>query len=188
MNCPLAVARNIADAILGTDEPADAVASPARLAVDRAVRKLIAAASFHWTLLTLTAFREDATQPTMMVGLDAVGRITLFYNPEFVLSLTEQECCGVLVHEINHLLFEHVAGPPETRNASRRAEDRVAHEATAWLLATECTANEFIAFPLPGEPITIEQLKLMPGESTLQRYAKLRKKAKLPNLSQGCVV
>jgi hypothetical protein len=102
------------------DAPPGTPESPARRAFDRAVAEVLQRAPFHWVLLSTATIVEDESQPTMRVGCDLSGRLTLFYNPGFVLRISQEECCGVLVHEIDHVILGHVDGLP-TRKSARRS-------------------------------------------------------------------
>ena len=107
----------------------------------------------------------------MAVGLTSQGQLYLFYNPEFVVSLTHGECKAVLLHEVNHVVFGHLGAPPPGADERPRA----------WEYACECTANEYVPYPLPGEPVTLEWLGLPPHESTVARFEQLRRRVDLPS-------
>lgn len=141
--------------------------SDARVAIDDAIRGLMLDRPFHWALLDAAHVVEDETVPTMAVGVTTRGEIALFYAPDFVLRIEEGERKGVLLHEVHHVLFDHLHPPPDA-----------ATNTTAWTLACEVTANEYVPYPLP-EPITIDELDLPPGESTKVRFAKLARRKKL---------
>ena len=49
------------------------------------------------------SFVEDKKCPTM--GVDIQG--TMIYNPDFVATLSKEECKGVLCHEVMHCALEH---------------------------------------------------------------------------------
>jgi predicted metal-dependent peptidase len=70
---------------------------------------------------------------------------------------------GVLLHEIHHILFNHAG-------LARRLDPAFPH---LLQVAMDASANEYIAEPLPAEPIRWEQfahLGLCAGQSTLERY------------------
>jgi predicted metal-dependent peptidase len=157
-----------------TPFPADAERTPARVKLDTAIDGVIIDRPFHWALLSLALIVEDPRVPTMAVGKTVAGKIALFYNPDFVLGMSRDECRGVLVHEINHVILEHLVPVPETRRKS--AQGPHADDEIAWVLACEVTANEYVPYPLPGSPITIQSLKLAPFQSTLERFTILRKR------------
>lgn len=156
--------------------PDDDGRSKARLAVDLAMRELMAARPFHWALLASTILVEDPGVGSMAVGHTIERRIALFFNPSFVLSISSEQLCGVLVHELNHVILDHLRECPGP--ISRRASiDTVTKHGWAWVIACEVTANQYVPYPLPGNPVTIEQFGLPPGESTYQRYRRLCRKS-----------
>jgi len=74
-------------------------------------------------------------------------------------------------HEANHVLFAHVLHQPEP-GENRRAR----------VLAEEVTANEWVAEPLPGEPILLADFPYLPAdEDTDTRYRRLARRARLPD-------
>ncbi|MDB4945822.1 MAG: hypothetical protein JWP97_5356 [Labilithrix sp.] len=139
--------------------------SAARAALDEAVRGLMLDRPFHWALLDAARIVEDATVATMAVGITVAGEVALFYAPVFVLGLTVEQRMGVLLHEVHHVLFDHLHPPPDAAGA------------TSWTLACEATANEWIPYDLP-DPVTIDELGLPPRESTHERYARLARRKK----------
>jgi len=141
-------------------------ASAARAAVDEAIRGLMLDRPFHWALLDAAHVVEDASVATMAVGITVAGNIALFYAPSFVLGLGLEQRKGVLLHEVHHVIFDHLHPPPEATSA------------TAWTLACEVTANEWVPYELPN-PITLDDVGLPPGESTRDRYARLVRRKKL---------
>lgn len=142
---------------------AASVAHRARGVLDDAIEALLITRPLHWTLLAKAQIVEDTSIATMAVGLTRRGVLFLFYSPSFVASITQEELQGVLCHEIYHVIFGHL-DPPTLESD---------HERTAWTLACEASANEYVPFPLPGEPITIQSLGLPPNESTYDRYHRL---------------
>ena len=140
--------------------------------VRRALHDLLIERPLHWTILGRAKIRETTEVDTMAVGLTSRGQLYLFYSPTFVLTLTHEHCKGVLLHEVNHVLFGHLSGRPDEAERHRRA----------WEYACECTANEYVPYELPGEPITIESLDLPPGESTEDRFRRLVGRGGLPAL------
>lgn len=140
------------------------VAQRPRGVLDDAIEALLVTRPLHWTLLAKAQIVEDATISTMAVGLTRRGVLFLFYSPAFVASITQEELQGVLCHEIYHVMFGHLDPP------ARETE----HDRTAWILACEASVNEYVPFPLPGEPITIQSLGLPPDEGTYDRYHRLQ--------------
>jgi predicted metal-dependent peptidase len=144
--------------------------------LDVAIAQLVVDLPFHWAVLSAARIVEDETVETMAIGVTDKGRATLFYNLEFTNSISLEERMGVLTHEVNHLIFGHCEGVP---TGSKGRQSVQSSDRDAWTLACECTANEFIPFPLPGDPFTIDMLKLPPDESTRKRYDRLRRRKEL---------
>ncbi len=51
-------------------------------------------------------FREDLSVPTLTLSMHE-RRAVLFYNPDFLSTLTVHETAGLLVHEMLHVVFSH---------------------------------------------------------------------------------
>jgi predicted metal-dependent peptidase len=113
--------------------------------------------------MAVTAAPASSTRAGEAAGDE--GEVLLLYNAEFVLGIRLDELVGVLLHEVHHLLFNHLAADPKD------FPDRWART-----VAEEVTVNEFIAEPLPGDPVLLRDFPtLPPGESTAERYRRLRK-------------
>jgi predicted metal-dependent peptidase len=132
----------------------------ARRAVLRAIEALLTERPFHWAVLAAARVVEDFSCATMSVAFTTYGELVMFYNPSFVTSLSPEQRMAVVLHEVNHVILGHVAAPP--------AETVV--NSLAWTYACEITANEFVPWALPGEPITRTLFSLPPLRSTLERY------------------
>jgi predicted metal-dependent peptidase len=156
---------------LQIDRPAQG--STARRRLDACIESLLRDLPMHWVILAMAEIREDATLPTMAVGVTERGQLILFFSPDFVRRISREQCKGVLQHEINHVLLGHLQVPDGTENL------------TAWQCACECSANEFISFSLPGNPITLKVMDLPPMESTAARYEVLKDRPGLPERSCG---
>jgi len=159
-----AIARGAVVWAEGTREPEAPLWSDAlgRRLMDRAIESLLMERPFHWAVLAAARLVEDFTHPTMAVGFTSRDELTLFYNAEFVRSLTPEERMAVLCHEVNHVVFGHLT-PPSQAAANGRA----------WTFACEVTANEFVPWRLPGEPFTRETFSLPAMQSTFARYEAL---------------
>jgi len=182
-SCTPETGRQIVREMLGerSDHPCRALAS-----ISAAIERLLFGLPLHWVLLTAVKVVEDTNVPTVALGLVRSSRarqILLSCNPGFVNGLTRDECCGVLVHEINHVILDHLLPPWNARPTAPTDKDRI-----AWTIACECTANEYVPFPLPGTPMTIEAYRLPPGESTLVRYKKLRRRKGLRLLCEPGII
>lgn len=139
-----------------------------------AIQRMVKEHPFHAHLLSPDSLVCDPEVKTMGVTIRG-GRIQFPYAPEFVLRCSYDELIGVFQHEVNHLLFGHVlADPAEYPDAEAR------------VIAEEVTANEWVAAPLPGRPLTLDQFPaLRPLDDTDTRYAYLARKT--ANLEQKTV-
>ncbi len=116
----------------------------------------------------------DPSCPTMGVSLfggkdsiktwDRTKPVWLVWNPEFVLRIPLSELVGVLLHEINHVLFGHLL-MDEKRYLNRGA----------LIVAQEVTVNEFVKEPLPSGCVLLKNWPMLKEmESTHFRYNKLK--------------
>lgn len=71
-----------------------------RMGTSRA--RLLLQQPFYGVLLSMTDFTPESVIPTM-----ATDGARVFYNPEFVMSLNDEEIFGVLLHEISHCIYMH---------------------------------------------------------------------------------
>ena len=132
-----------------------------------AIERLASEYPLHAGILAQWRIDEDESVGTMGVGFRE-GKLRLTFSPEFVESITLDELTGVLHHESNHVLFDHVLHEPGPR------ENR-----TARTIAEEVTVNEWVPEPLPGHPVRLKGYPYLPkNESTDERYGRLRKKVK----------
>lgn len=130
--------------------------------LNAALLRLAYTYSLYARLLALRLFQADPRVPTVAV-MHRDSKIQYRYNPGFVMSISEDELCGVIHHEINHIEFGHVLANPDDF-PDRRAR----------IIAEEVTVNEYVPEPLPGRPLTLDQFpELPPGEDTLTRYRRL---------------
>ena len=129
------------------------------------IERLIDEYPFHARILErfkIVSRPEVGTMAVTVLGND----VLLLHNFAFVLNTAADELTGVLLHEVHHVLFNHVLAAPADYP-----------DEWARTVAEEVTANEFIRLPLPGQAIRLERFpKLPPMESTNQRYARLKKK------------
>jgi len=79
----------------------------------------------------------DEGAPTAYMGARKVGNeydLTLGYNPNFFRSLTKEHREGVIVHELYHMIFQHIT--------SRTMADPRLHQ--LWNVATDLAINSII--------------------------------------------
>ena len=83
--------------------------------------------------------RSTTAIPTAGVKVDKdTGHFVMYYNPEFMGSLTDVQKLGVLKHEFYHLIFEHVTGRLPDAGMSRE-----------WNIATDLAINTHLQGELP---------------------------------------
>jgi len=122
---------------------------------------------FLGTLALGLRVREGAGVGCKTMATD--GR-NLFYNQEFVESMTDEERLGVLAHEIGHVIYSHVL---EWRRPSTKEFPEI------FTMAQEYVVNDMVVnmfgLTLPGKPYYD---KAYSGMYTEQVYRKLIKKLK----------
>ena len=63
---------------------------------------------FYATILSKMVKVETPTVPTAGVGFNKFGKLCMYYNADFVLSLPLEKAQGVVVHEVLHVFFRHL--------------------------------------------------------------------------------
>lgn len=135
----------------------------ARNRIELAIKRLGHEYPLHAGILASWGIEEYPAVSTMGVGYRG-NRLCLVFAPDFVESIGMNELEGVLHHETNHVLFEHVFHEPEDEE-----------DADARVAAEEVTVNEWVPEPLPGKPVLLSQYPFLPeNETTEVRYRKLR--------------
>ena len=105
--------------------------------------------------------------PTAGVRMnEGSGNFEMIYNPKFFASLPDNQKLGVLMHEMYHIIFEHVTGrlPPEGMSKM-------------WNIATDLAINTHIADDIPegGCIPTRGRFESYPeGQSAEWYYSKLQ--------------
>lgn len=134
----------------------------------RAVGILLRAHPFHGHIAAGWRVRPDLSLKTMGVCWSC-GSVQLLWNPHFVDGISDTELAGVLTHEVNHVVMRHPFLFPEQANPTPSFDSYAA------LVAEEVTVNEFVALPLPGNPLLLADFAsqcpaLKPMQSTRERY------------------
>ena len=138
----------------------------ARNRIELAIKRLGRDYPLHAGILTSWGIEESAAVSTMGVGFRG-NRLCLVFAPDFVESIGMNELEGVLHHEVNHVLFDHVFHEPEDEE-----------DTDARTIAEEVTVNEWVSEPLPGKPVLLSQYPFLPANETTEvRYGKLRGRA-----------
>ncbi len=115
---------------------------------------------FHANIVAAGVFIAERVG-TMAVTVRG-GRLTFLYDVDFVLAQELDTLVGGLLHEVLHVVFDHLTADPAAY-PDRRART----------VAEEVTVNEAIAEPLPDGALRIERFGLPPDETTDERYQRL---------------
>jgi predicted metal-dependent peptidase len=126
------------------------------------IQRLLDSHPFHASILERFKVAARPDVATMGVTVSG-GDVLLFYNCDFVLNTPIEQLTAVLLHEVHHVLFNHIFA-----DRANFPDD------WARTIAEEITANEFIPQPLPEQAIRLEQFPhLPPMQSTNERYVQL---------------
>jgi predicted metal-dependent peptidase len=77
--------------------------------------RLLLQQPFYGVLLSMIDFIPEGAIPTM-----ATDGSKIFYNPDFVMGLTDDEVYGVLLHEISHCVYMHCTAKRRLNRAHHR--------------------------------------------------------------------
>lgn len=105
-----------------------------------------------YSILQMNVVETDQV-PTMAV--DKHWR--LYYNPEWLSSLTQTEATGVILHEVSHLILGH-AGRAESLGINKGNH-------MLWNLACDCSINSMLA----DQGIRLPKGAILPESYNLQR-------------------
>lgn len=134
-----------------------------RVGIRQILTNLIIDEPFFGTISRYIKKKETKEIPTMAVSIDARLNMTLWYNLDFVNTLTDAEVRGVLKHEFYHLIFNHLttanlAKPEklekkmvevEVDGEKQTVEVEVDWPHKAWNIATDLFINSFLEDELP---------------------------------------
>jgi predicted metal-dependent peptidase len=93
---PLVVTKSV-----GTENP--------KLALEDAIYSLIKEQPFYAELITRCKISMGSDIPTAGVRIMPTGALEMYINPEFFLALTQFERCGLAMHEMLHLMNDHIS-------------------------------------------------------------------------------
>ena len=99
--------------------------------------------NFHARVVSALSRCEEPGLGTMAVGLDSVGRMTLYYDPEFIAQIDLQELVLTLQHEVYHLILDHIPRYLAILATVATKEEKRRHKAVM-NVAADCAANELI--------------------------------------------
>lgn len=115
------------DSVSGQDKEVDSKIlfdAKERMGTSRA--RLLLQQPFYGVLLSMTDFIPETVIPTM-----ATDGGKVYYNPEFVMSLNDDEVFGVLLHEISHCIYMHCT-PKRRMNRDQKRWNVAADFAINW--------------------------------------------------------
>jgi predicted metal-dependent peptidase len=125
-------------------------------------KRMVNAYPFHASFISRWKIYPSNLVETVGITLRGANILFLF-NPQFIVNCSLAEIMGLLHHEVNHLLFEHLLIDPE------KFENK-----EALIIAEEVTVNEWIKEPLPGNPLLLANFpQLAENEDTFTRYKRL---------------
>lgn len=119
--------------------------------------RLLLQQPFYGVLLSMTDFVQESSIPTL-----ATDGVKVYYNPEYVNNLPEDEVFGVLLHEISHCIYLHCT--------QKRRMNRGQHR---WNVATDFAINleiKNMGYKLPQGLLLDDKYREMNAE---QIYDKL---------------
>jgi predicted metal-dependent peptidase len=118
--------------------------------------------------------------PTAAVGFNKHGKLTMYYNPEYIESLTLEKAQGLVEHECGHIVYRHLSRFPMkgTRTDDGngiKVNALEAHENKILNWGTDCAINQYIPV-LPDGGLYPETFDLPRDESADVYIEELRKK------------
>jgi predicted metal-dependent peptidase len=141
--------------------------------LDSAVAKLVTFKPVFGTVFLFLNKKQERGLPTMGVGILRRVDLGLFYNPEWILTLTSGELRAVLQHEALHVLLHHIA----------RA-DHFSFNKKGYNIAADMAINCHIA-GLPKGCYYPNTFKLPDFEASEWYYKKLKDESKKQNGDKG---
>jgi predicted metal-dependent peptidase len=118
---------------------------------------------FYAVLLSKINKVEFKGIPTAAVGFNKHGKVTMFYNPQFLNTLTLEEAQGLVEHELLHIFWRHLTrfgmtGTSEKKTSIQQAVKDM-HDHKIKNLGTDCSINQYIKV-LPKGGVYPETFKL----------------------------
>jgi len=130
-------------------------------------QRMVAKYPFHANIVSGGVFVPEPVKTMAVTVRD--GALTFIYDPAFVVATDLDVLIGSLLHEVHHVLEDHLfANPADYPDRQART------------VAEEVTANEWIIEPLPPGVLRIDQFGLPADEDTDQRYRRLASRSKKP--------
>ena len=141
--------------------------------LDSAISKLVTFKPVFGTVFLFLNKKQRRDLPTMGVGILRRVDLGLFYNPEWIMSLTNMELRAVLQHEALHVLLHHIA----------RA-DHFSFNPRGFNIAADLAINCHIS-GLPDGGLFPQAFNLPNHESAEWYYKKLKNEAEEKNQGIG---
>lgn len=121
--------------------------------------RLLLKQPFYGVLLSMTDFIPESALPTL-----ATDGIKIYYNPKYVMDLTEAERSGVLLHEISHCIYLH-CNPSRRMNRDRKR----------WNFAIDYAVNieiKDLGYTLPKKVLLDDKYRNMNSEQIYDELPK----------------
>lgn len=113
--------------------------------------RLLLQQPFYGVLLSMVDFIPETAIPTM-----ATDGVKVFYNPQYVDELTDDEIFGVILHEISHCIYLHCTQKRRLNRAHKR-----------WNYAADYAVNleiKDMGYSLPGHALLEQKYRNMNAE------------------------
>ena len=91
---------------------------------------------FYATILSKLVKVETSAVPTAGVGFNKFGKLCMYYNKDFILSLPLEKAQGVVVHEVLHVFFRHLTRFNEGMKNKNLAK--------LYNIGMDCAINQYI--------------------------------------------
>ena len=137
----------------------------AKVKLESAISRMIPFQPLYGTVFLSLNKKQTKSVPTMGVGVVRRIDLALYYNPDFVLSLSPTELTAVLKHEALHVLLHHLT----------RAK-HFAFNPRGYNIAADCAINCHIE-GLPDGCLLPEKFGLERDKSSEWYYKKLKEEA-----------
>jgi len=127
--------------------------------------RLLLKQPFYGVLLSMTNFIPEEVIPTM-----ATDGLHIYYNPKYVIDLSEKERNGVILHEISHCIYLHCS-PKRRLNRDRMR----------WNYASDYAINleiKDLGYTLPKEVLLDNKYRNMNAEQIYDLLPKEEKELK----------
>jgi len=149
-----------------TAKPLPKINHNAKDRLDSAISKLIIFKPIFGTVFMFLNKIQNRSLPTMGVGVIRRVDLALYYNPEWIETLTSKELRAVLTHEALHVLLHHIA----------RA-DHFDYNKLGYNIAADMAINCHVT-GLPDGVFYPSSFQLPDFESSEWYYRKLKKQSK----------